>query len=60
MASDIVTRELEEPIDVAEYLFQRLRQMGIKSIHGVPGKLIFIESFGTRYLVSQTLIGMSV
>ncbi|OAL63527.1 pyruvate decarboxylase [Trichophyton rubrum] len=37
MASDIVTRELEEPIDVAEYLFQRLRQMGIKSIHGVPG-----------------------
>lgn len=44
MASDIVTRELEEPIDVAEYLFQRLRQMGIKSIHGVPGKLIFIET----------------
>ncbi|EFE40758.1 pyruvate decarboxylase, putative [Trichophyton verrucosum HKI 0517] len=43
MASDIVTRELEEPIDVAEYLFQRLRQMGIKSIHGVP---VLLFAFG--------------
>ncbi|KAM5441315.1 putative pyruvate decarboxylase [Microsporum ferrugineum] len=37
MASDIIARELEEPIDVAEYLFKRLHQMGIRSVHGVPG-----------------------
>ncbi|KAK2871852.1 hypothetical protein FQN49_002763 [Arthroderma sp. PD_2] len=37
MTSDIITRELEEPIDVVEYLFKRLYQMGIRSVHGVPG-----------------------
>lgn len=35
--SDIETKELKEPIDVATYLFTRLHQMGIRSIHGVPG-----------------------
>lgn len=40
MASDIIARELEEPIDVAEYLFKRLHQMGIRSVHGVPGTLV--------------------
>lgn len=37
MASDIATRELKKPIDVAEYLFTRLHQIGIRSVHGVPG-----------------------
>ncbi|BDD57009.1 Pyruvate decarboxylase 1 [Monascus purpureus] len=37
MATDIATRELREPIDVAEYLFRRLREVGIRSVHGVPG-----------------------
>ncbi|KAF3491569.1 pyruvate decarboxylase [Arthroderma uncinatum] len=37
MTSDIVARELEEPVDVAEYLFKRLKQMGVGSVHGVPG-----------------------
>lgn len=37
MATDIRTAELKTPVDVAEYLFTRLRQLGIKSIQGVPG-----------------------
>jgi hypothetical protein len=38
MATDIATRELRKPIDVAEYLFRRLHEVGIRSVHGVPGK----------------------
>lgn len=41
MASDIAIRELKSPIDVAEYLFRRLREIGISAVHGVPGKLSF-------------------
>ncbi|KAF1988154.1 pyruvate decarboxylase [Aulographum hederae CBS 113979] len=37
MATDIRTSELKEPVDVAEYLFRRLHEIGIRSIHGVPG-----------------------
>ena len=35
--TDIRTSALKSPIDAAEYLFTRLRQIGILSIHGVPG-----------------------
>jgi len=38
MATDIAIRELKSPIDVAEYLFRRLHEIGIRAIHGVPGK----------------------
>jgi pyruvate decarboxylase len=37
MATDIRTSELKTPVDIAEYLFTRLHQMGVRSIHGVPG-----------------------
>ncbi|KAF2758197.1 pyruvate decarboxylase [Pseudovirgaria hyperparasitica] len=37
MATDIRTSELKEPVDVAEYLFRRLHQVGVRSVHGVPG-----------------------
>ncbi|KAL9002015.1 MAG: hypothetical protein Q9188_005032 [Gyalolechia gomerana] len=37
MASDIRTLELKSPIDVAEYLFRRLHEVGIRGVHGVPG-----------------------
>jgi len=37
MATDIRTSALKEPIDVAEYLFKRLHQLGVRSVHGVPG-----------------------
>lgn len=28
---------LQEPVDVAEYLFRRLYEVGIRSVHGLPG-----------------------
>ena len=35
--TDIATQELKNPMDVAEYLFRRLHEVGIRAIHGVPG-----------------------
>lgn len=35
--TDIRTSALKTPIDVAEYLFTRLHQVGVRSVHGVPG-----------------------
>ncbi|PGH18889.1 pyruvate decarboxylase [Polytolypa hystricis UAMH7299] len=37
MATDIASRELATPVDVTEYLFKRLHQLGIRSVHGIPG-----------------------
>ncbi|KAJ8123194.1 hypothetical protein ONZ43_g791 [Nemania bipapillata] len=37
MPQDIRTASLTKPVDVAEYLFTRLYQIGIRSIHGLPG-----------------------
>ncbi len=37
MATDIRTSELKDPIDVAEYLFRRLHEVGVRGVHGVPG-----------------------
>ena len=40
MASlDIRTSALKNPIDVAEYLFARLHEVGVRYVHGVPGML---------------------
>ncbi len=37
MAHDIRVSELKQPVDVAEYLFRRLHELGVRSVHGVPG-----------------------
>ena len=37
MATELASKELKNPISVVEYLFTRLRQLGVGSIHGVPG-----------------------
>lgn len=34
---DIRTNNLTKPVDVAEYLFTRLHQIGVRSVHGLPG-----------------------
>jgi pyruvate decarboxylase len=52
---DIRTSELEEPVGVATYLFTRLKQMGIDSIHGLPGDfnlvmLDHIEGCGLKWV----------
>lgn len=35
--SDIRLNSLKQPVDVAEYLFRRLHEVGVRSVHGVPG-----------------------
>lgn len=52
---DIRTVALESPVDVAEYLFTRLRQMGVRSIHGLPGDynlvaLDYIPTLGLKWV----------
>lgn len=37
MAGDLRSQDIKNPIDVAEYLFRRLKEVGVESIHGVPG-----------------------
>ncbi|KOC13045.1 pyruvate decarboxylase [Aspergillus flavus AF70] len=37
MNKTIVMNELRKPINVADYLFRRLYQVGIRAVHGVPG-----------------------
>lgn len=35
--ADIRLQSLKKPVDVAEYLFRRLHEVGVRSVHGVPG-----------------------
>lgn len=35
--ADIRVQNLKQPVDVAEYLFRRLHEVGVRSVHGVPG-----------------------
>jgi len=46
---------MTEQVDLAEYLFTRLRQLGVDSIHGVPGDynlqaLDYIEPAGIHWV----------
>jgi pyruvate decarboxylase len=55
MATDIRTSELKSPVDIAEYLFTRLYQIGVRSVHGVPGDynlvaLDYIPSAGLKWV----------
>ncbi|KAG5952434.1 hypothetical protein E4U57_006152 [Claviceps arundinis] len=34
---DIRVKSLEKPMDISEYLFRRLHEIGVRSVHGVPG-----------------------
>jgi len=53
--TDIRTSALKSPIDVAEYLFTRLQQIGVQSVHGLPGDynlvaLDYIEKLGLKWV----------
>lgn len=37
MTSTPQLQGLRQPVDVAEYLFTRLHQIGVRSVHGLPG-----------------------
>ncbi|KAH0542379.1 hypothetical protein FGG08_003224 [Glutinoglossum americanum] len=34
---DIRTSALKNPVDLAEYLFRRIHELGVRGVHGVPG-----------------------
>jgi len=63
MATDIRTSELKSPVDVAEYLFRRLHEVGIRGVHGVPGdynlvsRYIRPQGYPTQRYPSLTVIG---
>lgn len=55
MAHDLRSENIKNPIDVAEYLFRRLQQLGVESIHGLPGDynlvaLDYIPKVGLRWV----------
>ncbi|GAM87849.1 hypothetical protein ANO11243_058770 [Dothideomycetidae sp. 11243] len=57
MVQDYRSASLERPIDVAEYLFRRLHQVGIRGVHGVPGDynlvaLDYIPKAGLKWVGS--------
>ncbi|KAI7778364.1 pyruvate decarboxylase protein [Diaporthe eres] len=54
-STDYRLDSLEEPVDVAKYLFRRLHQVGIKSVHGLPGdynlaSLDYVSECGLRWV----------
>jgi len=55
MAQDLRSQELQNPVDVAEYLFRRLKEVGVESVHGVPGDynlvaLDYIPKVGLKWV----------
>jgi len=53
--ADIRASALKTPVDVAEYLFTRLHQIGVRSVHGLPGDynlvaLDYIEPAGLKWV----------
>ncbi|KAG8629871.1 hypothetical protein KVT40_001490 [Elsinoe batatas] len=57
MVQDYRSGSLKEPIDVAEYLFRRLHELGIRGVHGVPGDynlvaLDYIPKAGLKWVGS--------
>ena len=59
MATDIRTSELKSPIDVAEYLFRRLYEVGVRGVHGVPGDFNLVRYRSQPNIQKLTPIGSS-
>ncbi|KAL7951184.1 pyruvate decarboxylase [Trichoderma barbatum] len=54
---NIRVQNLEQPMDVAEYLFRRLHEIGVRSVHGLPGDynliaLDYLPSTGLKWVGS--------
>ncbi|KAL7803804.1 pyruvate decarboxylase [Trichoderma aethiopicum] len=55
--ANIREQSLEQPMDVAEYLFRRLHEIGVRSVHGLPGDynlvaLDYLPSCGLKWVGS--------
>lgn len=57
MASDIRTSELKTPLDVADYLFRRLHEVGVRGVHGVPGDYNLVQS--NELIGCNTMLNLS-
>ena len=49
------SKGLKAPIDAAQYIFTRLHQVGIRSVHGVPGDynltaLDYLDKAGLKWV----------
>lgn len=65
MSHDIREKGLKKPIDVAEYLFRRLHEIGIRSVHGLPGDfnlvaLDYLPKAGLRWVGSVNELNAGV
>ncbi|KAF3763756.1 pyruvate decarboxylase [Cryphonectria parasitica EP155] len=54
-STDYRLEKLEQPVDVSEYLFRRLYEVGIRSVHGLPGdynlvSLDYVRKAGLRWV----------
>lgn len=54
-STDYMPDGLEEPVEVAKYLFTRLNQVGIRSVHGLAGdynlaSLDYVSECGLRWV----------
>ncbi|KAH8645643.1 thiamine pyrophosphate enzyme [Xylariales sp. PMI_506] len=61
---DIRIQNLKKPVDVAEYLFTRLHQIGVRSVHGLPGDynlvaLDYLPSAGLKWVGSVNELNAS-
>lgn len=57
MSVNIREQGLTKPVTVAEYLFQRLHEVGVRSVHGLPGDfnlvaLDYIPKAGLKWVGS--------
>ncbi|KAK4136211.1 pyruvate decarboxylase [Trichocladium antarcticum] len=57
MSASIREQGLKKPVTVAEYLFKRLHEVGIRSVHGVPGDfnlvaLDYVSKAGLKWVGS--------
>lgn len=61
-SEDTRTASLKQPINLTEYLYQRLHQIGIRSVYGVPGDynlaaLDYLEPCGLSWVGNANELG---
>ena len=63
--ADIRVKDLKTPVTVGEYLFKRLHEIGIRSVHGVPGDfnlvaLDYVPKAGLKWVGSVNELNAGV
>ena len=63
--NDIRVQGLREPVDIAEYLFRRLHELGVRSVFGLPGDynlsmLDYVPKAGLKWVGSVNELNAGV